>query len=261
MSLLQNGEELLDEGIFANGQDGHIRATGQQLGPDGEKEISNPVTSRCQGFTANLLNEKGEEPGTVAALQHPSVESTANATAAHEKGNGLSRIPSQQLCSVPEDDGPALNVSNRPPPTPTDGPIPSEKIGPQDQADGHAFPEGGLRAWLVVLGSFSGMTASFGILNSAGTFQAYLSTHQLAHESPSAVGWIFSLYACLTFFCGVQIGPGFDAYGPRWLVFAGTVCLFGGMMGVAESTSKLLVASACSYDGCLAALSPTAHHR
>ena len=101
------------------------------------------------------------------------------------------------------------------------------------------YPEGGLKAWSVVFGSFSGMTASFGILNSAGTFQAYLSTHQLAQESPSSVGWIFSLLAFLTFFCGVQIGPVFDAKGPRWLVAAGSVLLFVGMLGVAESTSML----------------------
>ncbi len=104
-------------------------------------------------------------------------------------------------------------------------------------ADDHTYPEGGVAAWLVVFGSFSGMVASFGILNSVGTFQAYLSTHQLAQHSPSSIGWIFSLFAFLTFFCGVQIGPVFDAKGPRWLVAAGSIFLFAGLMGVAESTS------------------------
>lgn len=32
------------------------------------------------------------------------------------------------------------------------------------------YPEGGLRAYLVVLGSFSGMIASFGLMNTVGTF-------------------------------------------------------------------------------------------
>lgn len=105
------------------------------------------------------------------------------------------------------------------------------------EGDGNTYPEGGLAAWLVVFGSFSGMVASFGILNSVGTFQAYLSTHQLANHSPSSIGWIFSIFAFLTFFCGVQIGPFFDAKGPRWLVVAGTICLFVGLMGTAESTS------------------------
>ena len=119
-----------------------------------------------------------------------------------------------------------------------------EKAPEQDDEASSPYPEGGLKAWSVVFGSFSGMTASFGVLNSVGTFQAYLSTHQLAHESPSSIGWIFSLLAFLTFFCGVQIGPVFDAKGPRWLVAAGSVLLFAGMMGVAESTSELASTSA-----------------
>ncbi|KAL8654754.1 MAG: hypothetical protein Q9226_003302, partial [Calogaya cf. arnoldii] len=98
------------------------------------------------------------------------------------------------------------------------------------------YPEGGLRAWLVVFGSFSGMLASFGLMNIVGTFQAYLTSHQLANESPSVVGWIFSIYVFLAFGCGLQIGPIFDRKGPRWLVLAGTVCLVVGMIGVSQST-------------------------
>ena len=238
MSPLQNGEKALDEGIHADGLNGHIRAPAQQPVFGEEKENLIPNTSRHQSSTANSLYEKTKSQRNGDALQHPSAERTTDGAGANDNGSNLSQTPAEQLFPVLETDSSAPHVSNRPPPTPTHGPIPSEKTTPQDQAGEHTFPEGGLRAWLVVLGSFSGMTASFGILNSAGAFQAYLSTHQLVHESPSAVGWIFSLYAFLTFFCGVQIGPIFDAYGPRWLVFAGTVCLVGGMMGVAESTSK-----------------------
>ena len=122
-----------------------------------------------------------------------------------------------------------------------------ETVQDQDDEASSPYAEGGLKAWSVAFGSFSGMTASFGVLNSVGTFQAYLSTHQLAQESPSSIGWIFSLLAFLTFFCGVQIGPVFDAKGPRWLVAAGSVLLFAGMMGVAESTSKLAATSAVMH--------------
>ncbi|KAG6995708.1 riboflavin transporter MCH5 [Physcia stellaris] len=106
----------------------------------------------------------------------------------------------------------------------------------EGENDAKSYPEGGLRAWLVVVGSFSGMVASFGIMNTMGTFQTYLTTHQLASYSPSAVGWIFSLYVFLSFFCGVQIGPIFDAKGPQWIVAAGTGCLLAGIVGVAFST-------------------------
>ena len=73
------------------------------------------------------------------------------------------------------------------------------------------YPEGGLRAWLVVLGSFSGMLASFGLMNITGVVQAYVTTHQLSQYDPATVGWIFSIYVFLSFFCGLQIGPVFDA--------------------------------------------------
>ena len=106
-----------------------------------------------------------------------------------------------------------------------------------------SFPEGGCRAWLVVVGSFSGMLASFGLMNTIGTFQAYLTTHQLANKSPSTVGWIFSIYVFLAFGCGLQIGPVFDRKGSRWLVLAGTVCLVVGMIGVSQSSGAYITLS------------------
>ncbi|KAI5363505.1 putative major facilitator superfamily, MFS transporter superfamily [Septoria linicola] len=80
--------------------------------------------------------------------------------------------------------------------------------------EGNTYPEGGLRAWLVVAGAFSGMFACFGYMNTVGTYQAYLATNQLADYSESTIGWIFSVYIFLTFGAGVQIGPVFDKYGP-----------------------------------------------
>ncbi|KAL8698591.1 MAG: hypothetical protein Q9224_001781 [Gallowayella concinna] len=110
------------------------------------------------------------------------------------------------------------------------------KSNPPEIQSEVTYPEGGLRAWLVVFGSFCGMLASFGLMNIVGTFQAYLSTHQLADASPGAVGWIFSIYVFLAFGCGLQIGPVFDRKGPRWLVFAGMVCIVVGVIGVGNST-------------------------
>ncbi|KAL8703130.1 MAG: hypothetical protein Q9201_003689 [Fulgogasparrea decipioides] len=134
----------------------------------------------------------------------------------------------------------AFSNAAPPPPPPTEKdshPVPATLEACSDGTQAEiAYPEGGRRAWLVVLGSFSGMVASFGLLNTIGTFQAYLSTHQLAHVSPSAVGWIFSICVFLAFGCSLQIGPIFDAKGPKWLVFGGTVCLVVGMIGVSEST-------------------------
>ena len=44
------------------------------------------------------------------------------------------------------------------------------------------FPEGGLQAWLAVTGSFLVYVASFGVINSFGTFQASQVFHTGKHE-------------------------------------------------------------------------------
>ncbi|KAF8456595.1 major facilitator superfamily domain-containing protein [Terfezia claveryi] len=91
--------------------------------------------------------------------------------------------------------------------------------------DNENFPEGGQKAWSVVLGSFCLLFAGLGIMNTIGTFQAYLSQNDLKDYPESTTGWIFGTHAFLTFLCGVQIGPIFDKRGPRLLVLGGSVGL------------------------------------
>ena len=92
-------------------------------------------------------------------------------------------------------------------------------------AYGNTYPEGGLQAYLCVFGSFCGLMSALGLMNTIGSYQAYTSTHQLKNQSVSDIGWIFGMYAFLSFFCGIQIGPVFDAKGPRWLVLSGSILL------------------------------------
>ncbi|KAL2867979.1 MCT family MFS transporter [Aspergillus lucknowensis] len=90
-------------------------------------------------------------------------------------------------------------------------------------ADGNTYPEGGLEAWLVVFGSFLGLFPSLGLLNTIGSFQAYVQNNQLKDHSSGSIAWIFGIYTFLTFFGGVQVGPVFDAKGPRLLVLGGSM--------------------------------------
>jgi MFS family permease len=62
-----------------------------------------------------------------------------------------------------------------------------------------------------------------GLMNSLGIFQAYLENHELKNYSSGKIGWILGLYTFLAFFCGIQIGPVFDARGPRILVICGGI--------------------------------------
>ncbi|KAK5663196.1 hypothetical protein OQA88_6613 [Cercophora sp. LCS_1] len=91
--------------------------------------------------------------------------------------------------------------------------------------DGNDYPEGGVRAWLVVLGCWLALFAALGLMNILATFQTYVSSNQLADYSSGTIGWIFSVYTFVSFFLGIYIGPLFDKYGPRWLILSGTICL------------------------------------
>lgn len=130
---------------------------------------------------------------------------------------------------------------------PTFAPSPSTQHGdgpPRDiEAEGttasrsrndYTFPEGGLRAWLVILGSFFTIMGTFGLISSVGLFQSYWSTHQLHAYTSRDIGWISAVNVFLNLFLGVQVGPLFDRYGPRWLVLGGSVAYVLALVLLAE---------------------------
>ncbi|KAK7966302.1 uncharacterized protein PG986_000579 [Apiospora aurea] len=103
--------------------------------------------------------------------------------------------------------------------------------------DEDTFPEGGLKAWSVVFGSFCAMLSVFGIINSAAVFESYFTQHQLKGYDPSTIGWIFSVYLFIVFFAGMQAGPIFDRHGPRALVAAGSMLTVASQMLLGLCTS------------------------
>lgn len=105
------------------------------------------------------------------------------------------------------------------------------------------FPEGGLQAWLVVFGSFCAMVSVFGLINTAAVFESWFSTHQLADYTASEIGWVFSLYLFFVFFIGIQVGPIFDRYGPRYLVALGSVLSVASvlLLGLCEEYYQILL--------------------
>ena len=109
----------------------------------------------------------------------------------------------------------------------------------------HIYQEGGLRAWLVVFGSWCGMFASLGIANTLASFEAYFSQNQLVSYPPGKIGWIFSIYAFLSCDGGLYLAPLFDVYGPFWLVFPGSVLVVLDMflLGICTGKSRLATSS------------------
>ncbi|GIC86316.1 uncharacterized protein Aud_002684 [Aspergillus udagawae] len=67
-----------------------------------------------------------------------------------------------------------------------------------------SYPEGGIAAWTVALGSWCCMTAGLGVVNSVGVLEAYVSTTLLADTSADSTGWIFGIYVFVSYFCGLQ---------------------------------------------------------
>ncbi|KAF2712507.1 MFS general substrate transporter [Pleomassaria siparia CBS 279.74] len=86
-----------------------------------------------------------------------------------------------------------------------------------------SFPEGGLRAWLVVTSAWLLLFPSFGFMVSIGTLQDYWAQNQLSNYSVRDVGWIPSVFVYLSLGLGIWIGPLFDRYGPRWIALIGSV--------------------------------------
>ncbi|ODQ82566.1 hypothetical protein BABINDRAFT_5513 [Babjeviella inositovora NRRL Y-12698] len=98
-----------------------------------------------------------------------------------------------------------------------------------------SYPDGGRDAWMVVLGSFLGLTFDFGLINSLGTIQTYISTHQLVDVPPSTVSWIFSILLTTNFgFCLIG-GTLFDHYGSRLPMTVGMFLSTAGLLGTASS--------------------------
>ena len=109
---------------------------------------------------------------------------------------------------------------------------PIEMKGKQSVQQLPPIPDGGLVAWLQVLGSFSLFFNSWGILNAFGVFQSYYNSDGgiLPNETSSSLSWIGSTQACLLLVCGVVSGPLYDAGYFRQLIITGSFLVVFGMM-------------------------------
>ena len=184
---------------------------GSTPGPHAPPDLDLVRTRSAEQFPAILIPER--TPSKQAWPPHQQA-ATADPDGTAEGGASSSATSRQP----PQDEEKGWPPNNDP-----DTTSPTSDDGDKDADSG--YPEGGLRAWLCVLGSFLGMTASFGYMNTIGVYHSWVSEHQLSSYSESTTGWIFSVYLFLAFGCGLQIGPIFDKYGPFWLMLSGAVTL------------------------------------
>ncbi|KAI2996373.1 hypothetical protein CBS147346_9383 [Aspergillus niger] len=99
----------------------------------------------------------------------------------------------------------------------------------------HGYPEGGLEAWLVVLGAWCAMIPSMGLLNCLGILHAWTSKHQLQDYSESSIGWIFGAYSFFLYAAGAQTGPILDTHGPNYVIIPGSIGMVIALIGFSFS--------------------------
>ncbi|KAH8886516.1 MFS general substrate transporter [Thozetella sp. PMI_491] len=92
-------------------------------------------------------------------------------------------------------------------------------------------PNGGLKAWVQVLGAHFLFFNSWGIVNTFGVFQTYYESDLLASHTSSEISWIGTFQAFLLVAFSIIGGPIFDRGYFRTLIVVGTfLCTFGIMM-------------------------------
>ncbi|KAI1374020.1 putative MFS monocarboxylate transporter [Hypoxylon crocopeplum] len=91
-------------------------------------------------------------------------------------------------------------------------------------------PDGGMVAWLQVVGSYSLYFNTWGTINTFGVFQTYYENELLQHMSLSSISWIGSTQSFMLLAVGVVSGPLYDAGHLRLLLCSGLVLVTLGMM-------------------------------
>lgn len=105
-----------------------------------------------------------------------------------------------------------------------------------DEVEEIQYPEGGLEAYLTLLASFLGLCTAFGLWNSMGAIESYISANILLDADPVGISMIFSLFSFITMGFSMFSGILFDQYGARKICIIGTVFFVGGLMATASST-------------------------
>jgi len=95
-------------------------------------------------------------------------------------------------------------------------------------------PDGGLKAWSVILGTALTTCAAFGYVNAWGIFQAYYEEVMLPHDSPSDIAWIGSVQYALVFLPGLVTGRLFDLGYFKILYFLASCVLIACTFLIAE---------------------------
>ncbi|KAL2859228.1 major facilitator superfamily domain-containing protein [Aspergillus pseudodeflectus] len=126
---------------------------------------------------------------------------------------------------------PRFDEKTGPSPHQQDAEEPSTGSAPKPATGPSPPPNGGLDAWLHVLGGFMLFFNTWGMLNTFGVFQTYYESGALFSRSSSDISWIGSIQATMLLLVGFVTGPIYDRGYLRALLVAGSFgIVFGTMM-------------------------------
>ncbi|CAA7270135.1 unnamed protein product [Cyclocybe aegerita] len=81
----------------------------------------------------------------------------------------------------------------------------------EEQSQKQAAADGGVKAWVTILGAWLVLFGTFGYLYSFGVYQDFYTRHFLSNHSPSKIAWIGSFQLMMPFALGIVSGKLFDA--------------------------------------------------
>ncbi|KAI0469980.1 major facilitator superfamily domain-containing protein [Xylariaceae sp. FL0804] len=139
-------------------------------------------------------------------------------------------IPSQH--TVDEKTNHDASAAPSPPPAPPqEQQLVANEAAKPPAADPNAPPDGGLTAWLQVLGGFMIFFNTWGLLNTFGVFQTYYESGQLFTASSSNISWVGAIQSYFVLLGGLVTGRLYDQGYLRSLIVVGAFgVVFGHMV-------------------------------
>ncbi|GAA5960331.1 hypothetical protein JCM3765_007476 [Sporobolomyces pararoseus] len=202
-----------------------VDANGLPIEPTSPSTSTEPIRQKAASFAGRSSNGAGEEKdsGSMRKRSHSSsIRSSVHKGSSHNPTDSTGRtdvdeedaISHKSSLDVPHEAAPLPALSQQYPPSIT-GKNPHQDLD-------SSIPDGGVRAWLNVLGGFLVLFASFGYTNSWGVYQAYYSQTIYRSRTDSEIAWVGSLQLCLFFLLALVAGPLFDKGRFRYLLAAGS---------------------------------------
>ncbi|KXT10577.1 hypothetical protein AC579_9171 [Pseudocercospora musae] len=123
-------------------------------------------------------------------------------------------------------------------------PMPTKEAARPSGPPGGPPPDGGITAWLQVLGGYFLFFNTWGLINAFGVFQTYYKEELLPSTPNSTIAWIGTLTSFFLCASPISWGPIFDVGNPRLLVLCGSFfVVFGTMMtSLCNSYYQLILA-------------------